>query len=323
MSKCIGCGVTLQCENPNEDGYTLDLDKKICQRCFIIKNYGQNKVISKTNIDYMSIINNIRDKDIVVYVSSLLTLNLDYINKFKNVILVLTKRDVLPKSIKDGKIIKYVKDRYKNVSDVITISAYKKYNLDSLYNKLLDYKDRNIYFVGITNSGKSTLINEMIKSYNGYNGEITTSNYPSTTLDIVDTVIGELKIKDTPGIVIDNSIINYMDSKGIKKVNSKKEIKPVTIQIDGSGVILADKLFRIEYNTISSSMTFYMSNNINISNISFKNPRMKDIHYKEYKIGNNKDLVIEDIGFIKITNEVNIKIYTEKDIYMYVRDNLI
>ena len=79
MSKCLGCGAELQNIDPDKDGYVIDLEKQICERCFVIKNYGQNKLINKSNIDYMHIINNIRDNDIVVYVSSLLTLNLDYL----------------------------------------------------------------------------------------------------------------------------------------------------------------------------------------------------------------------------------------------------
>lgn len=323
MSKCLGCGAELQNIDPTKDGYVIDLEKQICERCFIIKNYGQNKLINKTNANYMHILDNIRDNDIVVYVSSLLTLNLDYLTKFKQVILVLTKRDVLPKSVKDNKIIKYVKERYNNVTDVITISAYKKYNLDLLYNKLLKYKNKNIYFVGITNSGKSTLINEMIKSYTKDEGIITTSNYPSTTLDIVPVKIGELKIIDTPGIVIENSIINTLDNKGIKKINSKKEIKPITIQINGKGAILIDELIRIEYETDTSSMTLYLSNNLKVSNISLNNPRLKDKYIDEYNLKDNQDLVIEDIGFIKFTNRVNIKICVNNNIYTYIRDNLI
>ena len=323
MSKCIGCGVELQADDKNKDGYVDDINHAICERCFIIKNYGQNKITNKTNVDYMSILNNIKDNDIVVYVSSLLTMNLDYLSKFKNVILVLTKRDVLPKSIKDKKIINYIKERYTNIQDVVIVSAYKKYNLDVLYNKLKKDKGKKIYFVGITNSGKSTLINEMIKSYNGYKGNITMSNYPSTTLGVVDEMIGELQIKDTPGIVIDNSIINYMDNKGIKKINSKKEIKPITLQIQGNGAILIDEYFRIEYETKLSSMTIYMSHNLNISNISLNNPRLKDCDYLEYDIGDNKDLVIEDMGFIKFTNKTKIKVFYKDKVYMYIRDKLI
>lgn len=324
MNKCVGCGVELQSIDRNKDGYVENLSHNLCERCFLIKNYGKNNPMYRSNINYMKILDEIKDDDVVVYVTSLLTLNLDYLNKFKNVILVLTKRDVLPKSIKDGKIINYIMSRYDNVSSVIVVSAYKKYNLDILYNKLMNIgQDKKIYFVGITNSGKSTLINEMIKSYNGVNGEITTSNYPSTTLDVVDVRIGELNIMDTPGIVIDNSMINYLDSKGIKMINSKKEIKPITFQIRGNGAILVDNVMRIEYETDQSSMTFYMSNNVNISNISLKNPRLDDCQVKEYNVLDSQDMVIEDVGFIKITKNVKLKVYCKDNIYIYLRDNLI
>ena len=323
MSKCVGCGAELQNTNQYKDGYVTDLNHVVCERCFTIKNYGQNKEVKKCNVDYMKIIDNIRDNDIVVYVSSLLTLILDYIDKFKKVILVLTKRDVLPKSVKDNKLIDYVMSKYDNILDVVIVSAYKKYNLDTLYNKLLEYKDKDIYFVGITNSGKSTLINEMTKSYNGYMGDITMSNFPSTTLDVVDVNVGELNIKDTPGIVIDNSIVNYMTGKEIKKINSKKEIKPSTFQIEGSGVILIDDLIRIEYDTVKSSMTFYMSNGLKIKKASLKNPILLDKYIRKYEIDDNSDLVIEDIGFIKFTKKAVIKICADKDIYMYVRNKMI
>lgn len=323
MSKCIGCGVELQNTSKFKDGYVNDLSFVLCERCFVIKNYGQNKITRKSNADYMAILDKIRDKDIVVYVSSVLTLNLDYLSKFKHVILVLTKRDVLPKSIKDGKLVDYVKRKYKNIDDVIIVSAYKKYNLDQLYIRLEKCKGKDIYFVGITNSGKSTLINEMIRSYNGYLGDITMSNYPSTTLGVVDVSIGTLNIKDTPGIVIENSMVNYLDDKKIKKINSKKEIKPVTMQIEGTGAILIDDILRIEYETDKSSMTFYVSNNLKVDGISMKNPRLLDKYIRRFVIDDNEDLVIEDIGFIKFTKKTVVKICCLNDVYMYVRDKLV
>ena len=323
MSKCIGCGVELQNENKYGDGYVEDLSYVLCERCFAIKNYGHNKAPKKSNVDYNKILDRIRDDDVVFYVSSLLTLNLDYLDKFKNVILILTKRDVLPKSIKDGKIVNYIKKHYNNIDDVIIVSAFKKYNLDQLYNKLCEYRDKNIYFVGITNSGKSTLVNAMIKSYNGYNGDITMSNFPSTTLDVIDVNIGDVDVKDTPGIVIEDGIINDLDAKQIKKINSKKEIKPITFQIEGTGAILLDEFVRLEYETSKSSMTFYVSNNLKVDSISLNNPRLKDEYIRRYEINDNQDLVIEDIGFIKVTKKTNIKICANKDIYMYVRDKMV
>ena len=105
MNKCIGCGIKLQNIDESMDGYVSNNDHRLCCRCFKIKNYGQNKDVILGNDDYLKILNSISDDDLVVYVSSLLTLNLDYVKQFKNVVLVLTKRDIMPKSIKDEKII--------------------------------------------------------------------------------------------------------------------------------------------------------------------------------------------------------------------------
>ena len=323
MNRCVGCGAILQDTDPKKDGYVYSRELSLCMRCFKIKNYGENLKIDKTNDDYIKILNGINDDDIVVYVSSLLTLNLSLLRKFKNVLLVLTKRDVLPKSVKDVKIINYIRNRYNNISDIVIVSSFKKYNLDILYNKLLKYKNKNIYFVGMTNSGKSTLINELMKSYTGVDGTITTSNYPSTTIDIVTRKIGKLFVIDTPGIVVKDSIINFLDNKGIKKINNKKEIKPVTMQIKGNGSVLVGDYFRLDYETGESSLTFYVSNGIDVSKISLKNTVLIDACKREFMIPDNSDLVIEDFGFVKVTNGIKVKLYSNVLFNINVRDKLI
>ena len=73
----------------------------------------------------------------------------------------------------------------------------------------LSFPKTGMFFIsGNSGSGKSTLINEMTKSYNGSVGNITVSNYPSTTLDVVSVKIGNIVINDTPGLLINNSIVN-------------------------------------------------------------------------------------------------------------------
>jgi len=164
----------------------------------------------------------------------------------------------------------------------------------------------------------------MIKSYNGTLGDITVSSFPSTTLSTIDVKIGELDVVDTPGIVSLDSIINTLSVKDIKKLNSKKEIKPITFQVSGKGSILLDQMFRIDYDTDISSMTFYVSNSLNVNKISLlHNDSMLDYNFVNYEINSENDIVIEDVGFIKVTNPMKIKVYYKDSIDIKIRDSLI
>ena len=325
MSKrCLGCGIELQDFDATSDGYVEDLEKDICKRCFLIKNYGKYTISNKNNIDYMKIFNSINDNDLVIYVTSILTLNLDYVNKFKNVLLVVTKRDIMPKSIKDDKIKKYVLDRHKNIIDIEIISSYKNYNLDFLYDKIKKHGGgKKIYFVGATNSGKSTLINTLLKNYGESSLDITTSLYPSTTLDVIPIKLDNLKLYDTPGIVIENSIVNYINSKMLKLINNKTEIKPITFQVHGNGSLIIDDYMRIDYECVESSMTFYVSNNISIKHNSLNNNKLLDGTKYTFNNVTYSDIILEDIGFIKITSNMNMKIYSKYMVCLSKRDNLI
>jgi len=321
--KCIGCGSLLQDKEIEKDGYVLDINSSLCQRCFRIKYYNEYKVTTRNNEDYVSIINSINRDDLVVYVTSLFDIRLDFIDSFKNVIVVLTKKDILPKSVKDYKLINYIKDRYKCL-DVEVISSIKNYNLDSLFSKIKKYNTTgNVYVIGSTNSGKSTLINKLIKNYSDSDIEITSSLYPSTTLDKIEISIDNLNIIDTPGLINEGSIINYIDNKMLKMITPKKEIKPKTYQLKGKGSILIDNLVRIDYNAKDTSMTIYINNGIDISFAGKDNNKLCDMHKSNFSVSDNKDIVISDLCFIKFTKEVELDIYTFENVLIYDRDNLI
>lgn len=321
--KCVGCGCVLQDNDINKDGYILDINDNICQRCFRIKYYNEYKVTCRNNTDYINIINSIGKDDLVIYVTSLLDLRLDFIDSFKNVIIVLTKRDVLPKSIKDYKIINYVKERY-NCLDIEVISSIKNYNLDSLYDKIIKYnRNGNVFVIGSTNSGKSTLINKLIKNYSDSDIEITSSIYPSTTLDKIEISFDNFKLIDTPGLINNGSIINFIDIKKLKSITPKKEIKPRTYQLKGKGSFVIDNIVRFDYETIDTSMTIYIANGVNISFAGKDNNKLHDMAKQSFNLDNNKDIVISDFCFIKFTKEVKLNIYTYDNVDIYERDNLI
>ena len=58
MIKCAGCGVNLQSDFPDKEGYTKDLNNKYCERCFNIIHYlfsSSNFFINSTSFSTPSI----------------------------------------------------------------------------------------------------------------------------------------------------------------------------------------------------------------------------------------------------------------------------
>ena len=49
IKKCTGCGITLQTEDINKEGYTENIDNELCLRCFKLKNYGEYKAVTLNN----------------------------------------------------------------------------------------------------------------------------------------------------------------------------------------------------------------------------------------------------------------------------------
>lgn len=327
MSKCLGCGIELQTAEKDKLGYIVNLDNKICNRCFRLKNYGEYTNVTLNNKDYKQILSQINPQNLVVYIMDILNLNPNTFPKFPNLILVLTKRDILPKSIKDEKIITNLKQSYPNFLDILCVSSIKNYNIDKLYQTIKKYShQQEVYLIGNTNSGKSTLLNTLIKNYDekGQKPTITTSMYPSTTLDKVEIKLGELKLIDTPGLIEEGNIINNLTTKELKNLTPKKEIKPKTCQITGTGSILIGSYVRIDYETNkANSFVIYTANGIQSNFISKTNPILQDKDFLKFNLDKNKDIVIKGLGFIKFTKEIKLTIYLLPKTEIFIRDNLI
>ena len=251
---CLGCGVKLQDENVLGEGYTTSLDNDLCQRCFRIKNYGEYQTVTKSNDEYLEIIKGIGEtKDLVLYIADLLNLEED-ITKIRELIpnkmiLVLNKKDVLPKSVKEEKIIEYFSNLDNPFDKVIVISSEKNYNIDYLLKQIKLYQTtNNVYVVGHTNAGKSTLINKLLKNYSTSDRELTMSPLPSTTLSTVKIDINEyLTLIDTPGLVDSESLVNYINEDEFKKISPRKEIKPKTFQVRKGQSIIVEDILRVDY----------------------------------------------------------------------------
>ncbi|MBP5679006.1 MAG: ribosome biogenesis GTPase YqeH [Bacilli bacterium] len=331
--RCQGCGVLLQDQNVLQEGYTTNLENDICQRCFRMKNYGEYQVVVKSNDEYIDILKEVGEtKDLVLYITDLLNLekNIEQIRSIipNKMILVLNKMDVLPKSVKEEKLKAYLEGMNIHFEEIIVISTAKNYNIDYLLKRIKYYQtSKNVYVVGHTNAGKSSLINKLIKNYSENTQELTMSPLPSTTLSTIQIDINEhLTLIDTPGLVDTGSILNHVDPKMVKKISPKAEIKPRTYQLKKNQSIVIENLIRIDYvEGEKNSFTLFVSNDLKVKRLLniFHNKELKDQNKITYNVKYDEDLVISGLGFVKIVDKGVIDVYIDKDVDTFMRRSLI
>lgn len=335
--KCVGCGAYLQFNNKDEIGYIKEEkyeSASYCERCFKLINYGEFKSVITTGEEYIDIYKKINETDdLVLFLVDIFNINtsIEMINKYINnkIILVITKFDIIPKSVKEYKILENIK-RYnfnRNIIDIVLVSSKTNYNIDLLYSRILENKTtNNVYITGNTNSGKSTLINKFIKNYSDLDLKITTSILPSTTININEVKINDkLTFIDTPGFIEKDNISNFITAKELKKVMPNSEIRPVTYQLNEGATLLINNLLRLEYvKGEKNSFTFYLSNDIIIDRINaMTNDRGKDLSSNEIEIKEESDVVVNGLCFIKITKPALLRLYVKDGVGIYVRKSLI
>lgn len=327
---CIGCGSKLQTLDKNKEGYInpkVYEKATLCERCFKIKYYGEAYVTDNPK-DKTSLIKMINDsKKSVVYLVDTLTISketLSVIDSLSNkVYLVLTKRDLLPKSVKNSKLKEYISN-LTLIKDVFVISALKNNGVTELYNELIKNNEKSVYVIGYTSSGKSTFINKLLM-LNGKSGNITTSILPNTTLECINIKLNDkLTLIDTPGFVSENSSYNFIDVDIYKKLLPKSVIKPKVYTIKKDFMIILGDILRIENNSNEDvNLVFYFKNEIKLNKMrSIRNELLKDKDKLDVKVS-DKDIVLEGLGYIKVVGYANLTMYTLNKKMISVRNKMI
>lgn len=291
MSKCIGCGITLQNSDVNKLGYTRNIDNLYCERCFKTIHYNEEKKVN--NLDNSKIINKINKLGYVtLFITDLVSINKDLVKVFKSInnkkILVINKCDIIPNNLKLEHIEENIKNSFNINDDVCFISAKKEYNLNKVIKEIEENK--NVILCGETSSGKSTLINKLVGS------NLTTSKYNNTTLEFIKVKYLDYIIYDTPGIIINEN----------KKSTEKIIIKSLSLN-DKYILSIGDYQFRCNGN-----VTLLVSDNVKVytkkSDIKLKN---------KMNIKGSTDIEFDN-GFIYIKSscviESNIKLGVRKSI---------
>lgn len=327
--KCIGCGSVLQYKNEQEKGYIREdkyQDSSYCERCFKIIHYNEKIITELANInEYITEEVNTNAK-YVYFLIDLLNINTETINTYKSIkvpkTLIISKLDIIPKSIKDNKIINLLKDTYGIKEEILFQSTKKNINTRSLINNLEEQNIKEVYVLGYTNAGKSTLINKLTSISNLDKDEITTSLIPNTTIDFINIKLNDnLTIIDSPGFTLTNTLYEESDFDLIKRINPKNFLKPTTYQVKDISSILIENKIRIN-SSINNSLTFYMSNDIRIERVFNNNKLLQDKPTTTIEIPDNTDLVIKGLGFINIKKSCKLTINTNYQELIEIRKSI-
>ena len=362
IEKCLGCGAIIQTEKPNEKGY---IEKEVylkhqenfyCKRCFELRHYNRNYEYPFNSEDYHKNLEKIKqDKGLIVYVIDLFDLegslinNINQIFNTKKILIVLNKVDLYLNSLNINKIETYVRQYLKarNVSylDLVIISSFKNSHIAGLITKIKEYKEnRNVYFVGMTNVGKSSIINQIINHFTRNTDLITVSNTMNTTVDNIKIPFDDQTfLVDTPGLVNPKHLMMFIDKKTLDIITPRSFIRPKTFQLNPEQSLFIAGFLRIDF--ISGSKSSFVTNFRNDLLIHRTKLENADVFYQEHlddilhipnseerkRLGGNKqikvdfdlnekkDIVISGLGFVSVYGYGQLVIKTFDNIDIVIR----
>ncbi|XP_062538542.1 nitric oxide-associated protein 1 [Armigeres subalbatus] len=190
---CGGCGALLQCAEPSISGYLpsqlfknrskQQLMTSICQRCHFLKNYNTAINITVSPEDYIEMISSIRNKkalvlllvDLLDFPCSIWPGLSDILGPERSIIVVGNKVDLLPRdcsgyldNIRNNLTKTFLEAGFtkNNIKHVSLISATTGYGVEQLITKIHNVWGvrGDVYLVGCTNVGKSSLFNALLRS---------------------------------------------------------------------------------------------------------------------------------------------------------------
>lgn len=263
-------------KNPTEDmvveykdlvAYKESLKPKtiVCMRCHQLQHYGKSISVDITPETFL--LNKLKDKKaLVVLIVDMFDVHSSFIPNFNEfigenpVLIVGNKIDLLPLYMVDKTFTpmeNWLRTICKekgilNIKGLILVSSTLGINIRTLGAKIQKLREnQDVYVVGSTNVGKSTLINKLLRVFGGVkHSQLTTSPLPGTTISSMSFPLKGFTnsyLFDTPGIINKNLVSNYLSPNEWKFANPIKTVKPRHYRLSPGQSLFIGGLTRIDY----------------------------------------------------------------------------
>jgi ribosome biogenesis GTPase YqeH len=294
----MGCGVKLQTTQANEAGYipqaALKNEILICQRCFRLKQYNELTPISMQDSHFINLLNSIGEqRGLVVYLVDLFDVNGSWLSGLQRfvgdnpILLVGNKIDLLPKNIRESKVIHWLKYMASEAGlkpiEVKVCSADSGQGIAELMETIESLRsNQNVFVVGTTNVGKSTFINKILDKLGVEKDlRLTTSRFPGTTLNMVQIPLEDDQfLCDTPGIMNRQQLAHFVSTEEYKVIMPQKRIKPMVYQLNEKQSLFFGGVGRLDFIAgASQAFVCYMSNQLYIHRTKLE--KAEELYHKQ------------------------------------------
>lgn len=262
---CQGCGAQIQHTDQANFGFVpehlAEQEFILCQRCFRISHYGRDELGAIAPSDSLELIRaGLAWSTGVVLVVDLLDFEaglpaeLLHLVKVKKLILALNKVDLIPEHTPFREVERWVQERTAHFglskANAVLISAVSGYGFPDLADMLAEL-GKKVLFVGITNVGKSSVIERLLhmRIGGGQRRKVkpTISAYPGTTVNVSRWHCpGGLVLADSPGYVPRGRISDLVEPEHAVKIIPHRSLSSHLFPIQPGDLVFIKGLCAVE-----------------------------------------------------------------------------
>ncbi len=334
--KCKGCGATLQTEDPKKVGYAKSLEHDYCTSCFKLMHYGE--VESHFHPEDLPSFN----QDAVVFmVSSVMHLDMLFeypVHRYDpnlKYIYLINQIDLLPESTNKDylleQMIKKANDRKIPYVDIIMMSAINPFDIENLYQYMMSFKEKNIYLIGVQNSGKTTIFKALTKDLHALS-----FSKAGLTQEALMKQIGNHVIWDMPGLYQAGYIHQFLPYETYKKLIPTKTLHAKIYQMKKHQTLWIEGLISVSIKQKDQSVVLYLHQDVHIHKSNIERIKalieqrstifkvyVDQYEEKSFRIPEGKmQITFADIGFLHIDGPNNISITYPKGMHITLTEAL-
>ncbi len=328
--KCQGCGAILQTEDQSKVGFALSIEHEYCQSCYRLMHYGEAHIHF-----HPEDLPNLESDSLIVMVSSVLHLDMLFsypVYRYQpdaHFVYIINQIDLLPRSTNLDKLVAKLTQKAQSLNvpfqDLILMSAKNSFDIENLKKYLASYKHKNIYLLGVQNSGKTTIYKALTNQTKAL-----AFKKAGLTQEALSAPFGDQIVYDMPGLYQEGYLHQLLPYEVYKNLIPDKEMKPRIYQMRDQQALFIEGLISIVFTGQEINAVFYGDQSLKIHKTNSKRVKdlflskeehfkvfVKDYEEKALRIPKGKtQITFADMGFLHIIGPMHLKITYPKGMHL-------